>query len=82
MKKHSSNLKSSDLLKFKATVSKITHCCVSLWNKYIYGGMYFAPILPYASSQGQWIYFNILLKNNKYKGGHKNGNKQSPPSCV
>ena len=75
MKKHSRNLKSSDLFKFKATISKIAHCCVGLWNKYIFGGMYYDPILPHASSQGQWIYFSILLKNNKYKEERNNGNQ-------
>ena len=75
MKKCNSNLESSEMLRFKTIVSRIVRCCVGLWNKYIFGGMYFDPILPYASSQGQWIYLSILLKNDKYKEDHKNGDK-------
>ena len=82
MKKQSCNLKSFDLRKFKAVVLKIAQCCIHLWDKYIFGGMYFDPILPYASSQGQWIYFSILLKNNRYKEERKDGNKLSSLPCV
>lgn len=79
MKKHSSNLKLSSLLKFKVTVSKIAQCCVGLWDKYIFGGMYFDPVLPYVSSLGQWIYLSILLKKDIYTEDYENRGGQPSP---
>lgn len=50
---------------------KITQRCFAFWNKYIFNGMYFDPLLPYASSLGQWIYLSTVM--NLHGGDQKNG---------